>query len=63
MMKRALLGIAFGAIVIGMIWIGQGTGAFPYPASSFMIDQTPWAIRGAAMVVAGLIAVILLRRR
>lgn len=41
MAKRFLFGLAIFAVVIGVIWIGQGTGVFPYPASSFMIDQTP----------------------
>ncbi|MGE3475982.1 MAG: hypothetical protein AB7H70_09260 [Rhodospirillaceae bacterium] len=63
MVRRTLLGIALGAVVIGAIWIGQGTGVFPYPASSFMIDQMPWAYRGAALAAAGVIAVIFLRRK
>ncbi|MGE3334220.1 MAG: hypothetical protein AB7I36_11300 [Rhodospirillaceae bacterium] len=63
MIKRALLGIAIGAVVVGLIWIGQGTGVFPYPASSFMIDQTPWAYRGAALAAVGLIAAFFLRRK
>lgn len=63
MAKRALLGIAVGAVIIGVIWIGQGTGVFPYPASSFMIDQMPWAYRGAALAAAGLIAIFFLRRK
>ncbi|MCC6914446.1 MAG: hypothetical protein IT566_12150 [Rhodospirillaceae bacterium] len=63
MVRRTLLGAAIGAVVIGVIWIGQGTGVFPYPASSFMIDQMPWAYRGAALAAAGAIAVIFLRRK
>ncbi len=62
-MKRAFFGLAVGAVVIGIIWIGQGTGVFPYPASSFMIDQTPWAYRGGALAVAGLVAIFFLRRK
>jgi hypothetical protein len=61
--RRALLGIAVGAVIIGVIWIGQGTGVFPYPTSSFMIDQMPWAYRGAALAAAGLIAAFFLRRK
>jgi hypothetical protein len=41
------------AVVIGLIWIGQGSGLFPYPASSFMINQTPWIFRGAVVAIAG----------
>lgn len=62
MVKRLLIAMAIGAIVIGVIWIGQGTGVFPYPAASFMIDQTPWAYRGGALAAAGLIALLFLRK-
>jgi len=61
--KRVLFGLAALAVIIGVIWIGQETGVFPYPASSFMIDQMSWVYRGAALAVAGLIAVVLLRRK
>ena len=50
------------AIVIGLIWIGQGTGYFPYPASSFMINQTPWVYWGAVLALLGLIALVVSRR-
>ena len=63
MAKRAFLGIAAGTVMIGVIWIGQGTGIFPYPASSFMIDQMPWAYRGIALAAAGLVAIFFLRRK
>lgn len=63
MAKRVLFLLAALAVIIGVIWIGQGTGVFPYPASSFMIDQMPWVYRGAALAVAGLIAIVLLRRK
>ncbi|MDP1554732.1 MAG: hypothetical protein Q8L84_04660 [Hyphomonas sp.] len=62
MAKRVLFGLAIVAVIIGVVWIGQGTGVFPYPASSFMIDQMPWVYWGAALAVAGLIAIVLLRR-
>ncbi|MGO9836751.1 MAG: hypothetical protein ACLP1X_21350 [Polyangiaceae bacterium] len=62
-MKTAGLVVAVLVTLVGVIWIGQGTGYFPYPRSSFMIDQTPWAYRGAALAVVGVAAVVLLRRR
>ena len=43
--------------LIGLIWMGQGTGVFPYPASSFMINQSPWIWRGALVLVLGLIVI------
>ena len=51
------------ACVIGLIWIGQGTGYFPYPERSFMISQMPWAYRGAALLVVGAVLVWLGGRR
>ena len=62
-MKRLLVAVGILACVIGLVWIGQGTGNFPYPARSFMINQMPWAYRGAAMLVFGGLLVWLGRRR
>ncbi|MGO9838559.1 MAG: hypothetical protein ACLP1X_30625 [Polyangiaceae bacterium] len=62
-MKTAGLVVAVLVTLVGVTWIGQGTGYFPYPRSSFMIDQTPWAYRGAALAVVGVAAIVFLRRR
>ncbi len=53
-MKR--LGIVIGtlATLMGLLWMAQGSGIFPYPASSFMIDQSPWILYGAILALAGL---------
>ncbi|OCJ03657.1 hypothetical protein A6U87_17070 [Rhizobium sp. AC44/96] len=48
-------------ILVGLLWIGQGTGYFPYPAESFMIAQTKWAYWGVVAVVAGLAVLIIVR--
>ena len=61
-MRTPLLVIGILAILVGVIWMGQGSGYFPYPASSFMIDQTPWIYRGGALAVGGLILALLSRR-
>lgn len=55
--------LAAFCILIGVIWIGQGSGQFPYPASSFMIDQTPWIVYGLGLAPTGIIGLVLLRRR
>jgi hypothetical protein len=61
-LRITLLAAGIFAVLIGLIWVGQGTGYFPYPSSSFMIDRMPWAYRGAAVAVLGLIAVFVSRR-
>ncbi|MBW6421304.1 hypothetical protein KX729_07610 [Rhizobium sp. XQZ8] len=48
--------------LIGLVWMGQGTGFFPYPATSFMINQTPWIINGVIAVVVGLAVLVFARR-
>jgi len=57
------IGFACGivALVIGLIWMGQGSGYFPYPASSFMINETSWIYRGGLLALAGLALIILVR--
>jgi len=40
--------------LMGLLWMGQGSGYFPYPAGNFMIDQSPWILRGAILLVAGI---------
>jgi hypothetical protein len=60
--KAALLVIGILAVLIGLIWVGQGTGYFPYPASSFMINQMPWVYWGAGLAALGLIALLVSRR-
>jgi MYXO-CTERM domain-containing protein len=55
--------IAVLAVILGVIWMAQGTGLFPYPASSFMINQSPWILNGALLALAGLAGLYVLRRR
>jgi hypothetical protein len=61
-LKIALLVVGFLALLVGLIWVGQGTGYFPYPASSFMINQMPWIYRGAVLALLGLVAIAVSRR-
>jgi hypothetical protein len=46
----------------GLIWMGQGSGVFPYPATSPMIDQSPWILRGAGLALVGLAVIYTARR-
>ncbi len=40
-------------VLVGLLWVGQGTGLIAWPARSFMIDERPWAARGAVVAVIG----------
>lgn len=61
-MKRAGLIVGVMAVVIGLVWIGQGAGFFPYPASSLMINHPSWAYGGVVLSVAGIAAILISRR-
>jgi hypothetical protein len=56
----AIVGIIL--LLAGIVFIGQGSGYFPYPRSSFMISQTRWIYYGAAIAAAGLLLIIFARR-
>ena len=60
--RTILLIVGVAATLMGLLWIGQGLGYIHWPASSFMLDQRPWADRGAALAVVGLLCVIVGRR-
>lgn len=60
--RIALLVVGILAALIGLIWMGQGSGYFPYPASSFMIDQTPWIYRGMILAALGVVGIAVSRR-
>jgi MYXO-CTERM domain-containing protein len=51
------------AVLMGLLWVGQGFGLVQWPASSFMIDQRPWVTRGALLAVVGLVLIAAARRR
>ena len=55
-----LIGIA--AVLAGILFMGQGSGYFPYPATSFMINATRWIYYGAGIAVVGLLLIILSQR-
>jgi hypothetical protein len=62
MMVKAAYVLGTLLVLVGLVWIGQGSGYFPYPAESFMIDQTPWIYWGALVAAAGAVVIALARR-
>eukprot|EP01035_Chromulina_nebulosa_P062478 gene62477-biopygen45501 len=50
------------AFLLGLVWMGQGSGLFPYPAASPMINQSPWVWWGALLSIVGLVVVWISRR-
>jgi hypothetical protein len=61
-MRILLLIFGIVAVLMGLLWIGQGTGLVHWPASSFMLDQRPWALRGAVLAAVGIVLIVIARR-
>ncbi|KQN22411.1 MULTISPECIES: hypothetical protein [unclassified Sphingomonas] len=61
-LRPILMVIGVLCALMGFLWIGQGLGYVHWPRSSFMLDQRPWADRGAALAVSGLVLILAARR-
>lgn len=62
-MKTALTILGIAALLMGCLWIGQGLGVVAWPSTSFMIDERPWALRGALLALVGLALLFFTRDR
>jgi hypothetical protein len=62
-MRPALVVLGLLALLMGLLWIGQGTGYVNWPQSSFMISQIQWAWYGAGLAAIGVVLIALGRRR
>ena len=60
--KIVLVVVGSLALLLGLVWIGQGTGYFPYPRSSFMVNEMPWAYRGIGIAAAGVLIIFVSRK-
>ena len=61
-MNTLLTIIGILLLLMGLVFMGQGSGYFPYPASSFMISESRWIYYGGAIAAAGLILIVVARR-
>lgn len=61
-MRTLLLIAGLFCLLVGLVWFGQGTGYFPYPASSFMVGESNWAYWGGMLAAVGLALVVASRR-
>ena len=60
-MRALLLGGGVIVLLAGMLFLGQGSGVFPYPRSSFMVGQAVWGYRGVSLATLGCTMILLSR--
>ncbi|MEA3042681.1 MAG: hypothetical protein QOJ53_1402 [Sphingomonadales bacterium] len=60
--RLLMLVIGALAVLMGLLWIGQGTGYVRWPETSFMINESAWALRGAVLAVGGALMILFGRR-
>jgi hypothetical protein len=61
-MNALLTIIGILLLLMGLVFMGQGSGYFPYPASSFMVSESRWIYYGGAIAAVGLILIVIARR-
>ena len=61
-MKTLLIVVGVILLLSGLVFMGQGSRFFPYPAESFMIGASQWIYYGGAIALVGLVLLIGARR-
>lgn len=61
--KLLLLVVGVLAVLMGLLWIGQGLGLIMWPADSFMLGEPTWSWRGALLAGIGFGLIWFSRRR
>ena len=63
-MRIALAIVGVPMVAMGLLWVGQGLRYVHWPPTgNFMLNERPWAIRGAILALAGAALIWWARRR
>ena len=60
--RGIVLVIGVLALLMGLLWIGQGLGVIMWPAESFMLADRKWAVNGTILAAVALLLIWLARR-
>jgi hypothetical protein len=58
-MKALLIAVGVILLVAGLVFMGQGSRYFPYPAESFMVGATQWIYYGAGIAAIGILLLVI----
>lgn len=57
-MKTLLAVVGLILLLSGIVFMGQGSRYFPYPAESFMIGAPQWIYYGGGIAVVGVLLLV-----
>lgn len=57
-MKGLLTTIGIILLLAGLVFMGQGSRYFPYPAESFMVGAPQWIPYGGGIAVVGVVLLV-----
>ena len=49
-LRPVLVVVGILAVLMGLLWIGQGTGLVMWPRESFMLAERQWAVNGLSLI-------------
>ncbi|MGB6537384.1 MAG: hypothetical protein WBF58_15645 [Xanthobacteraceae bacterium] len=58
-MKSLLIALGAVLLIAGLVFMGQGSRYFPYPAESFMVGTSQWIYYGGGIAAVGLVLLII----
>jgi hypothetical protein len=58
-MKTLLIIVGVVLLLAGLVFTGQGSRYFPYPAESFMVGASQWIYYGGGIALVGLVLLII----
>jgi hypothetical protein len=61
-MHGLLTAIGILLLLAGVVFMGQGSRYFPYPAESFMVGASQWIYYGGGIAAVGVVVLLIARR-
>jgi hypothetical protein len=58
-MKTLLILVGIILLLSGLVFMGQGSRYFPYPAESFMVGASQWIYYGGGIALVGIVLLII----
>jgi hypothetical protein len=58
-MKALLTLVGIILLLAGIVFMGQGSRYFPYPAQSFMVGASQWVYYGGGIAAVGIVLLLI----